>query len=82
MALLVAGSTSYLMLTMLILCTQLGWIRWRRGKQEINWELSDLDRGRYMWNWAAIAIVAIVAIPTFSIYSFTFWLGPWYLYGS
>jgi hypothetical protein len=63
------------------LSLQLLWLRWRRRKDAATWQISGLNRRRFVWNWVALAFLTAVAVPTISIYCFVFWLGPWYLYG-
>lgn len=72
---------SYPMLAITVLSFQLCWIRWRSRRDTMMWELHSLDRRRFLVNWLALGALAAVALPTFSIYCFTFWMGPWYLSG-
>lgn len=71
----------YPMLAIAVLSLQLCWIRWRRRHVAVTWELRSLDRRRFLVNWLAVGFLAVIALPTIGIYCFTFWLGPWYLYG-
>lgn len=73
---------TYIMLAVSVLSLQLCWARWTRRHEAVIWELKAIDQRRFLWNWFALALLAVVALPTFSIYCFTFWMGPWYLYGS
>jgi hypothetical protein len=73
---------SYLVIAITILSLQLCWIRWKGRNEIVAWNLIAIDRSRFNWNWLALALLAIVAVPTISIYCFTFWMGPWYWYGS
>ena len=72
---------SYIMFAIAALSLQLCWIRWRRRHDGGTWVLHALDQRRFAVNWLALGLLAFVALPTFSIYCFPFWLGPWYLYG-
>jgi hypothetical protein len=80
-ATLLGYTQSYPMLAIAVLSLQLCWIHWRRRHDAMTWELHPLDRRRFVVNWLALGLLAAVALPTFSIYCFTFWVGPWYLYG-
>ncbi len=81
MSVLIAGSDSYLALALAILCVQLAWLRWRLGENHTVFQITAIDRNTLALSFAAIALVILIAIPTFSIYSFVFWLGPWYKFG-
>jgi hypothetical protein len=70
-----------LMVAILLLSLQLGWLRWRRRAEHVDWEIAAIEPRRFLWNWIAISIISCVAIPTISAFVFAFWLGPWYLYG-
>jgi len=72
---------SYLVIAIAALSAQLCWIRWRRRNDTIEWKLHGLNRARYVWSWTALAVLTAVAIPTMTIYSVTFWMGPWYKLG-
>ena len=71
---------SCLRVVLCLLCVQLCWLRWKRRPTTIVGPLKSLDLPRFAWNWIALAVLTLVGMPTLSIYCFTFWLGPWYLY--
>ncbi len=73
---------SYIPIAIFVLSLQLCWIRWRRRRETITWRVWALDRTRFGWNSLGLTLLFIVAVPTIAIYCFTFWLGPWYMYGS
>jgi hypothetical protein len=72
---------SYLMMALAALTVHLCWVRWKRRHDLLAWKLRPVDRIKFGWSWLAVALLAIVALPTIAIYCFTFWLGPWQLYG-
>ena len=74
-------SDTYIMLAIVALSARLAWERWRRRAVGPKWELHPLDRRRFVWIWLALALLVLIGLPTLSIYCFTSWLGPWYLYG-
>jgi hypothetical protein len=57
-------------------------IRWKRRNQAIAWRLADIHPARFSCNLLAVAALTLVGIPTLSAYSFVYWLGPWFLWGS
>ena len=59
---------------------ELCWLRWRRRNDDVPWIIGALDGQRFAWNWVALALLAIVGIPTLSSFCFVYWLGPWQLY--
>jgi hypothetical protein len=59
---------------------ELCWRRWRRRAENVEWKISALDARRFGLNWAALALLAIVGIPTLTSFCFVYWLGPWQLY--
>lgn len=72
---------SYLMIAIAVLSHQLCWVRWKRRNDTLAWNLRAVDRRRFVWNWLAVALLAVVGVPTIAIYCFASWLGPWQLYG-
>jgi hypothetical protein len=72
---------TYIMLAVCLLSIQLLWRRSRQWDTVPNWQLQPIDVRRLALNWITWTTLAAVALPSFSIYSFTYWLGPWYLHG-
>jgi hypothetical protein len=72
---------TYVYLAILVLSIQLLWQRWKRRGAAPALQLTPIDVRRFAWTWAALALLAAVGLPTLSIFSFTYWLGPWYLTG-
>jgi hypothetical protein len=72
---------SLLMILIGVASIQLGWWRWRRRKERVEWRIGLLDRRPFTWNVAALGILLVVGIPTLSSFCFVCWLGPWYFYG-
>jgi hypothetical protein len=70
---------TYIFLAVLVLSIQLLWRRWKHRGAVPVWKLTPIDVRQFVLNWAAFALLAVVALPTLSIFSFAFWLGPWYL---
>jgi hypothetical protein len=64
-----------------VLTLQLLWLRIRPRSKQTTWKIVALDQSWFLWNWAALLLLAAVGIPTISSFCFVFWLGPWYLYG-
>jgi hypothetical protein len=73
---------SCLLLALTVLSIQLCWLRWKRRGETIDWKLKPIIPGKFALQWLAFALLAAVAVPTLTIYACTFWLGPWYLYGT
>src|SRR4029079_13308405 len=67
---------TYIPLAILGLALQLIYVRWKQRGQRIPWKLQGLSAERFSWNFIALAALFAVAIPTLTIYCFTFWLGP------
>jgi len=72
---------TYIYLAVLVPSLQLVWLRWKRRGNAPPLELTPIDARQFAWTWATLAMLAAVALPTFSIFAFTYWLGPWYLHG-
>jgi hypothetical protein len=72
---------TYLNLAVLIFSIQLLWRRWKHRAATPAWKLMPIDQLKFAQSWAALALLAAVGLPTLSIFSFTYWLGPWYLHG-
>jgi hypothetical protein len=64
------------------LSVKLAWSSWRLRDQSLAWKLASLDARKFFWNWLGLALLVFVGVPTISAYCFSFWLGPWYLYGN
>lgn len=71
---------SILVLAIGMLCLELIWLRWRRRSASVDLTLTAADPRRFAWSWGALALLAIVGLPTISIFCYVVWLGPWYLY--
>jgi hypothetical protein len=74
-------SNGYIALGILVLTVQLVWKRWRRHAPIPDLQLWPVSPSRFFLNYLAVVLLITVAIPTFAIYCFAFWFGPWYLYG-
>jgi hypothetical protein len=74
-------TSNYLQLALILLSARLANLLWRQRKSPAEWRISPVAGNRFAANWIALATLAVVAIPTLSIYSFTYWLGPWYQFG-
>jgi len=72
---------SYIALSLVIVAAQFLWLRWKQKDGAPAWRLTPVDGSRLLWNWVALTLLAAVALPALSIYSFRYWLGPWYTYG-
>jgi hypothetical protein len=70
--------TAYLILAIGVLSLQVVWARWKHRKEPVAWRLSGLDCRQFTTNVAAFSLLAIVGLPTLSMFSFTVWFGPWY----
>jgi hypothetical protein len=70
----------YLFLALTALSLQFGWLRWRQI-QPRECGLVAISPVSFGLNSLALAALAAVAIPTFGIYSFAYWFGPWYTFG-
>jgi hypothetical protein len=70
-----------LMIAILVLSLQLCRARWRHRSEPIAWTISAVNRRDFLWSCVALTLLTVVGIPTISAFVFTFWLGPWYLYG-
>jgi hypothetical protein len=79
---LLLSPSSCLLLVLTVLSVQLCWLRWKRRRETVVWKLEPILPGKLAWTWLAFALLVALAIPTLTIYACTFWLGPWYLYGS
>ena len=66
-AMLLRYTLSYPMLAITVLSLQLCWIRWRSRHDAMTWKLHPLDRRRFLVNWLAVGLLAVVALPTFAI---------------
>ncbi|MGD9635250.1 MAG: hypothetical protein AB7G28_25745 [Pirellulales bacterium] len=75
-------TSNYLQLALILLSVRFAVLLWRQRGTSIEWRIAPIAVRRFIANWIALAILAVVAVATLSIYSFTFWLGPWYLVGS
>jgi hypothetical protein len=72
---------TYIYLAVLVLGIQLLRRRWKHRGTMPACQLTPIDPRQFARNWAAFALLAAVGLPTLSIFSFAYWLGPWYLYG-
>jgi hypothetical protein len=69
-----------LMLSLLILCLRLCWLKLRKVDR-VESTIIAIDSRLFLWCWIAVAAIVCVGIPAVSAFVFVFWLGPWYLYG-
>jgi hypothetical protein len=77
LAYLLAYPDAYFMVAIFVRGIQLAWLRWR-GVAPAPIHIASLKSGRFLTAAALLTALAAIAIPTFSICSFSFWLGPWY----
>ncbi|MGE3242074.1 MAG: hypothetical protein AB7I57_13445 [Pirellulales bacterium] len=70
------GPTILLVIVPSLLGLQLGYVRWKRRRESVPWELPALPCGAFVANWIATLVAILIGAPTLAAFGFMFWLGP------